>query len=474
MSLLIKALDKAQAEKAQAKDGVGKKSADKAVKNNKPKVKKASEAESQKPADEALSLSPPEDTLTTNTVEKKPNDDMPAALKDSAADKAQKEGQQPIKHQLEPALTLENSPNDNSQAQAANVFAVKQIEPSHQSVKIAVIVGILALALLAAFAYWYQFVLNAPDIVIPPRPPIAQTIPEELPEPAMVEEKVSTADSDVSMMSAEGANENAQPAVVMETEVQQAKAEPAQKPASINAFNDGDTGIEETLAPNEIVIAKPNEDVVTLNASSIDLGIASESASIQITQDKTESGVNPILMRAYEAYNAGNDQQAQADYKQVLQRFGSNVDAMLGLGAIATRQGRMADAYDWYQKVLELEPRNDVAKTGLLSVQQESQPQNSESRIKSMLASTPEDANLHAALGDVYASQNNWTSAQQAYFDAYRFNSSAENAFNLGVSLDQLGKSNLALPYYQEALQKADQSSVIDTAALEARISSIQ
>jgi len=64
-----------------------------------------------------------------------------------------------------------------------------------------------------------------------------------------------------------------------------------------------------------------------------------EKPSIKVTPKEVETSVNPVLMRAYEAYNAGNDIQAQQDYKEVLKRNGPNVDAMLGLGAIASRQG---------------------------------------------------------------------------------------------------------------------------------------
>ena len=92
-----------------------------------------------------------------------------------------------------------------------------------------------------------------------------------------------------------------------------------------------------------------------------------------------------------------------------------------------------------------------------------------------MLAKQPDDANLHAALGNLYAEQNQWPAAQQAYFDAYRLQASADNAFNLAVSLDQMGKSKLALPYYQRALTLAKTgSNGIDIAALEARIAAIQ
>jgi uncharacterized protein HemY len=78
-------------------------------------------------------------------------------------------------------------------------------------------------------------------------------------------------------------------------------------------------------------------------------------------------------------------------------------------------------------------------------------------------------------LGNFYADSNQWSSAQQAYFDAYRLNASADNAFNLAISLDQLSKPKLALPYYQLALQLSQKErATFDKAALEARISAIQ
>lgn len=483
MSLLIKALDKAQAEKAQTKDsaGVDKKAPNQPSKETKPKVKKSPKPSVKKPSDDALTLSPPEENIAVEKEKKRQQDAMPAALKGTAAELVQKEAQQQNKQ--EPEMTLESSPAPAGQAQAANVFAAKHAESSNQTAKIAMIVGLLALMLLAAFAYWYQFVFNAPAIVIPSRPALSQSTPAPLPDSSVPEEMVASVhpDNETSDLAAAAdlpaqpePEMNKAPQEEMVAETQEVFMQKAEQSAPSVAVNDVKTDVAETLTHNETVVTNSSEESIHLTHSPLNDGIASESASIQITQAKTESGVNPILMRAYEAYNAGDDNQAQADYKQVLKRYGANVDAMLGLGAIATRQGRLADANGWYRKVLEQEPRNEVAKAGLLSIQQETQPQNNESHIKSMLASAPDDANLHAALGDVYAANNHWAAAQQAYFDAYRLNMSAENAMNLGVSLDQMGKASLALPYYQEALKKADQSSVIDRAALEARISSIQ
>jgi tetratricopeptide (TPR) repeat protein len=486
MSLLIKALDKAQAEKAKAKNNAEKSQSTSDLEETpnltlKKPFKKIDATE--------LSLSPAEENLATGNEAVEPNDDMPKALKGSAADVSQTVVQQP-KEKLgteehkkpEAKLSLEKASAPTTQRQAANVFASKQASNKNQTAKLAILVGIVALALLASFAYWYQSVFNAPDIIIPPRPAsISQEMPAPMPDITIVEDE-----------GAEVAQKDVVQEVVAQKETVQAdekqvtsdlaltsvdvpvkEAKKQERPKSILAAETESPDVVETLASNETMVTKSN-NIVRSTSLSKSVGIASESASIDITQTKTESGVNPILMRAYEAYNAGNDNQAQQDYKQVLQRYGANVDAMLGLGAIASRQGRLADANGWYQKVLEVEPRNEVANAGLLSIQQNAQPQHSESAIKSMIATTPNDANLYAALGDLYAKSNQWSIAQQAYFDAYRLNSSAENAFNLGVSLDHLGKSNLALPYYQEALQKSDQSGVIDTVALEARISTIQ
>lgn len=487
MSLLIKALDKAQAEKAQAKESADKKQTDLSNKRAKTQGEETPKITAEKSIntadDSGLSLSPPEEDLSAQTKVNAKSDDVPTALKGSAADIAhnamlgeaeEKPALAASNKKMNAQLTLEEASIPPTQAQAANVFAAKRIEPTYQKTKLALIVGLVALLLMATFFYWYQSVFNAPEIVIPPRPVISQEMPEPLPELSVAEaEPVVPNALEMAEESTEALN-TPESKVVDTPDVTEIPVNEAQKrPKSIMAANEAAPDVKKTLSANEVIVDDTDKisrsDIVLLDA-----GVASESASINVTQTKTESGVNPILLRAYEAYNAGNDQQALQDYKQVLQRYGMNVDAMLGLGAIATRQGRLADASDWYQKVLEVEPRNEIAKAGLISLQQANQPQHSESNVKSMLATTPDDTNLHAALGDIYASQGRWSAAQQAYFDAYRISQSAENAFNLGVSLDQLGKSKQALPYYQEALQKADQSSAIDTVALEARISSIQ
>ena len=206
--------------------------------------------------------------------------------------------------------------------------------------------------------------------------------------------------------------------------------------------------------------------------------IASKSASMNISKSQSQNSINPILMSAYDAYNVGNDGLALKQYKQVLQRDVRNSDALLGLGAIAQRQGRLADATSWYSKVLEVDPKNSIAMTYLFENQPQNNEHNSETQLKNLLVIQPNDANLHALFGNFYAQNNQWPAAQQAYFDAFRLNASAENALNLAVSLDQMGKPALALPYYQQALvisevQAKIGGNQIDRISIEARIKAI-
>ena len=203
----------------------------------------------------------------------------------------------------------------------------------------------------------------------------------------------------------------------------------------------------------------------------------SEDTAVKVTRNNPASGINPGLLSAYQAFNAGDDATAQRFYRQVLQGDVRNVDALLGMAAIASRQGRNEDAAGWYGKVLELEPRNSVAQAAMINMLGQSDPVASESRLKNLLAQQPESAPLYAALGNVYAEQDQWSSAQQAYFQAHRFDANnAEYAFNLAVSLDQLGKSALALQYYKRALELVAKSGAgsINQEQLKSRIRQLQ
>ena len=162
--------------------------------------------------------------------------------------------------------------------------------------------------------------------------------------------------------------------------------------------------------------------------------------------------VNPALLdRAYLAYQRGALNEAQALYTQAAARDG-NVDALLGLAAIASLQNRDDDAQRHYRDVLDLDPRNATAQAALLDLLGTSDSQAGESRLKLLIERDP-SPQLYQALGNLYADQKRWNDAQAAYFEAYRgAPDNADYAYNLAVSLDQLQQYPAALTYYERAL----------------------
>ena len=386
---------------------------------------------------------------------------------------------------------------ESSKKSAANVFAAKRIEASHQNAKIAFIVGAGVLVLSAVAAYFYQWPYGGSDVKfvaqrpLMPAPVVVQAQPAaiaplptinpsgNLASTAVVSESLASNSMASNSSGANSANppKNSQASIFANQ--QSAKAQTANNTLRLakneKVLNDKlFDGLDSEAQPTQAL--KENQQFETNRANTVQ--IASKSASIQVSRNTEQAGVNPVLMRAYDAYNANNDTDAIKLYKQVLQRDVRNVDALLGLGSIAQRQGRLQDANGWYGKVLELDPKNSIALNFNLAAQLDNQAPNdinNESRIKNMLAKQPDDASLHATLGNFYADTNQWSAAQQAYFDAYRLNANADNAYNLAISLDQMGKPKLALPYYQRALQLSQTTrTTIDKTALEARISAIQ
>ena len=163
------------------------------------------------------------------------------------------------------------------------------------------------------------------------------------------------------------------------------------------------------------------------------------------------------LNQAYEAWQANRLDDARRGYEQVLRSDAWNTDALLGLAAIAARQGQAERAQDLYLRVLEADPGDVTAQAALISLRSQSDTGQSESRLKTLLASQPDASALHFALGNLYARQGRWSEAQQAYFQAYALEpDNGDYLFNVAVSLDHLRQNKLAAQYYRMALSAAE------------------
>ena len=198
---------------------------------------------------------------------------------------------------------------------------------------------------------------------------------------------------------------------------------------------------------------------------------AQDNGEIRVARAVQPSRLSPALEGAYQAFNSGDLPSAQQQYETALRQDPNNRDTLLGLATLSARQNQNDKAASYYLRLLELDPSDAAATAGLVGLRQGDAGQ-SESRLKTALATNPEAAPVLFALGNLYAQQGRWQDAQQAYFRA--FSSAPDNpdyAYNLAIGLDRLNQGKLALTYYQRALALAqDKAAAFDRNALRKRM----
>ncbi len=198
---------------------------------------------------------------------------------------------------------------------------------------------------------------------------------------------------------------------------------------------------------------------------------APDPAPIRLTRTRPEA--DPALSRGHARLQGGELDSARRDYEQVLQHDHNNTDALLALAAIAQRQGRAADAEALRQRAWVANPSDPATQAAVLGGSaSDMDPQNTESRLKTLLSAQPESAALNFALGNLYARQNRWPEAQQVYFNAVAADGdNPDYLFNLAVSLDHLRQSRLAGQHYRMALEAAARRpAAFDRARVEKRL----
>jgi len=369
-----------------------------------------------------------------------------------------------------------------TQRRVRAVFHAKEASRSRRG-RNWVVVGLVPLLLLAivgavVFVYWdslAEMVSGKPAFVrapaTTPRPPVEPASqPATDSGPAVAVAPVVVAGTP---QPAAGTTAAAAPASSTGTQASGAPASSDGKPTA-PVSTDSSPGAKPTMielaaaAPSAAAVINATDESTGQRLSAEEqvarairrVGLAPASptggAAFKIKRKRTPDKLHPRLLRAYEAWLSGNLVAARRDYERVLRSDPRNRNALLGLGAIAVREGRWDEASERYTAVLRLNPRDSVAQTGLISVHENVDPLRGESQVKILLREEPDAPHLHFTLGNMYAEQNRWGEAQSAYFDAYRLQSdNPDYAYNLAVSLDQLGKGAAATGYYRRALELA-------------------
>jgi Tfp pilus assembly protein PilF len=178
-------------------------------------------------------------------------------------------------------------------------------------------------------------------------------------------------------------------------------------------------------------------------------------ASIRLARTHPEPDNN--LLQGHANIQRKDLDLARRDFEKVLGRDPNNTDALLALAAIAQHQGRAAEAETWHRRALVANPSDPAVQAAVLNgATAGTDPQNTESRLKILLAAQPESAPLNFALGNLYSRQKRWPEAQQAYFNAVAADSdNPDYLFNLAVSLDHIRQARPAAQHYRLALEAA-------------------
>ncbi|MCK9285811.1 MAG: tetratricopeptide repeat protein [Rhodocyclaceae bacterium] len=178
--------------------------------------------------------------------------------------------------------------------------------------------------------------------------------------------------------------------------------------------------------------------------------------AVPIRVTTTKFKLDPALDKGYNALQQGDWATALSAYEAALKNDSANIDALHGMAVVNLRLGKSAEADLYFQRALESDPKDSLAIAGLANLRGQSSSAQTESRLKGILADQPSNAAVNFALGNLYAQQNRWGDAQQAYFRA--MDGDPENSdflFNLAVALDHLHQVKPAAQYYARALDAA-------------------
>ncbi len=194
-----------------------------------------------------------------------------------------------------------------------------------------------------------------------------------------------------------------------------------------------------------------------------------------IIQKVSTDQMSARIAQANRAFHRAELTQAEAGYRALLKEVPDQREAHLGLAAIAVRNRDAQAATEHYLAILDQDPNDIEALSGLINQRAKSNPTSYESDLKTLLKEKPDSAHLHFTLGSVYAAQARWELAQKSFFQAHVKQPQDPNfLLNLAVSLDQLGHAKAALPFYQKALEQVGSQQVMfDPQAVRIRLDEI-
>lgn len=444
MSLLMDALKKAEEAKRAAGEG-------RTVGTPAPRELELAplETPATETSPESLSRQPPSSasTLPELSLHIESVDADLAAVSTQRADKRPlpKPAPAPSSHAA-PKSTNDSPKADTERAVVRNVFSAKQASEPRSALWIILPVSALIATGIGAYFWWQLQAVSRGSLAMPAQS--ASTVPA----PVTPAPTASTSAPPTPPLAAQpAANPPAENAPAAAATLPAAAAVPEAPVARSDA----------SVQPSAEFVDKARKPVRAAQQKSPPVGpeTSPPESGGQFRLTRSQAAANLTLEQAYDALQAGHLDIAQRAYERVLRGDAKNTDALLGLATIAAQRNDAERAHSYYLRALESNPNDPTAQAGVIQTRGQTDPAQAESRLKNALAGQPDSPALLFALGNLYAREQRWGEAQQAYFRAYSTEpDNADFIFNLAVSLDQLHQDKLAAQYYQMALSAADAS----------------
>ena len=232
--------------------------------------------------------------------------------------------------------------------------------------------------------------------------------------------------------------------------------------------------LSSTAEPVADVIEQPPVEKTPV-ATQLPEYIQLDQQTMRISKEPRDDTEAVLVRQGFDAFQRGDYGMAKSLYQDALRIDADNRDAHLGLAAIAIKFNDLQEAFAQYKSILSINPDDAMAMSALQSMNKNVDPVKAETAIKLLLQKEADNPYLYFNLGNIFARQERWPEAQQAFFDAFRLDDkNAAYAMNLAVSLDYMEQYAAAIRYYQSALELAPVGDAsLDVGKIQQRINSL-
>lgn len=179
---------------------------------------------------------------------------------------------------------------------------------------------------------------------------------------------------------------------------------------------------------------------------------------ISITSSTKRSPVSDLLQQAYLLMQQSNYDSAEAIYQRILAAQPVSIEALEGMGTIAFRRNNYELAEHYFYSAVNADGSNLYA-VAMLKKTQDLMGKDADIPSFSHHDFASDDPADYFALGHAFAVKKQWPRAQEFFFQALALDkNNSEYAYHLAVSLDHMGKTELARNYYELALTAGSNS----------------